>query len=164
MLELRNVLVATDFGEASDAALQCGRNIARTFGATLHVLHVVDDVYARGLEAEPLDMWAKEQHDLTQTAVESLRRRVTPEDMKRYNERAVPRVAANAADAIVEFAGETRADLIVMGTHGRDAIDPLGIGSVSARVVHSAACPVLTVKRSGDAVAPVAVTRSAAKA
>ena len=164
MLELRNVLVATDFGEASDAALQCGRNIARTFKATLHVLHVVDDVYARGLEAEPLDMWAKEQHDLTQTAVESLRRRVTPEDMKRYNERAVPRVAANAADAIVEFAGETRADLIVMGTHGRDAIDPLGIGSVSARVVHSAACPVLTVKRSGDAVAPVAVTRSAAKA
>ena len=164
MVELRNVLVATDFGEASDAALQCARRIARTFGARLHVLHVVDDVYARGLEAEPVDMWAKEQHDLTETAVESLRRRVTPEDTKRYNERAVPRVAANAADAIIEFAGETRADLIVMGTHGRDAIDPLGIGSVSARVVHSAPCPVLTVKRAAGASARVAVTRSTATA
>jgi nucleotide-binding universal stress UspA family protein len=164
MLELRNVLVATDFGEASDAALQCARRIARTFGARLHVLHVVDDVYARGLEAEPLDMWDKEQHELTETAVESLRRRVTPEDTKRYNERAVPRVAANAADAIIEFASETRADLIVMGTHGRNAIDPLGIGSVSARVVHSAPCPVLTVKRAAGASADVAVTRSAAEA
>ena len=44
MIALKNILVATDFGEASDAALAYGRELARTFGATLHVLNVADDV------------------------------------------------------------------------------------------------------------------------
>jgi nucleotide-binding universal stress UspA family protein len=162
MLQIRNVLVAADFGKASDAALQYGRNIARTFGATLHVLHVVDDVYARGLEAESLNMWAEQQDELQQAAVENLRQRVTPDDARTFNERVVTRVAGNTADAIVEFAGETPIDLIVMGTHGREAVDPHDIGSVSARVVHGAPCPVLTVKRALEASVTAAVTRSTA--
>ena len=47
MIALKSILVATDFGEASDAALAYGREMARAFGATLHVLHVADDVYVR---------------------------------------------------------------------------------------------------------------------
>src|SRR3954468_10524115 len=41
MITLKNILVATDFSEPSDAALAYGRALARTFNATLHVLHVV---------------------------------------------------------------------------------------------------------------------------
>src|SRR4029450_8835268 len=40
MIKLENILVATDFGEASQTALTYGRSLARTFGARLHVLHV----------------------------------------------------------------------------------------------------------------------------
>ena len=47
MIALKKVLVATDFSEAADAALAYGRALARTFGATLHVLHVADDMYMR---------------------------------------------------------------------------------------------------------------------
>ena len=47
MIALKKILVATDFSEAADAALAYGRALARTFGATLHVLHVVDDMYMR---------------------------------------------------------------------------------------------------------------------
>jgi nucleotide-binding universal stress UspA family protein len=47
MIALKNILVATDFGEAADAALAYGRELARTFDATLHVLNVADDVYVR---------------------------------------------------------------------------------------------------------------------
>ena len=47
MIALKSIVVATDFGEASGAALAYGRELARTFGATLHVLHVADDVYVR---------------------------------------------------------------------------------------------------------------------
>ena len=47
MIALESILVATDFGEASDAALAYGREMARAFGATLHVVHVADDVYVR---------------------------------------------------------------------------------------------------------------------
>ena len=44
MILIKNVLVATDFSEPSDAALNYGRELARTFTATLHVLHVADNV------------------------------------------------------------------------------------------------------------------------
>ena len=44
MILIKNVLVATDFSEPSDAALNYGRELARTFTATLHVLHVADKV------------------------------------------------------------------------------------------------------------------------
>ena len=43
MIKIENVLVPTDFSEASDSALVYGRTLARTFDAHLHVLHVVDD-------------------------------------------------------------------------------------------------------------------------
>ena len=47
MITMKNILVATDFGEASDAALAYGRTLARTFGATLHVIHVAENVMMR---------------------------------------------------------------------------------------------------------------------
>jgi nucleotide-binding universal stress UspA family protein len=161
MFELKNVLVATDFGDASDAALQCGRKIARSFGATLHVLHVVDDVFARGLEGTPFEEWGDQQRELQRTALDSLRQRVTSEDTTKYGEEVVTRVSSNAADAIVQFTGEMPVDLIVMGTHGRGAIDPLEVGSVSARVVHAAPCPVLTVKEPAHSAAPAALAQNA---
>jgi len=46
MITLKNILVATDFSEASDAALTYGRALARNFGATLHLVHVVGNVNA----------------------------------------------------------------------------------------------------------------------
>jgi hypothetical protein len=42
MIPVNSLLVATDLGPTSEAALTYGRNIARAFGATLHVLHVAD--------------------------------------------------------------------------------------------------------------------------
>ena len=45
MITIKNILVPTDFGEASDAALMYGRELASRFGAELHVLHVADNMY-----------------------------------------------------------------------------------------------------------------------
>ncbi len=44
MIAIKNILVPTDFGEAADAALTYGRELASRFGATLHLLHVVDNL------------------------------------------------------------------------------------------------------------------------
>ena len=52
MITINNVLVATDFGEASDSALRYGRELAGRFGATLHVLHVVENFYVTTFGAE----------------------------------------------------------------------------------------------------------------
>src|ERR1700674_4701870 len=52
MIRLKKILVATDFGESSEAALAYGRDLARGFDATLHVLHIVQNVYTQfGTEA-----------------------------------------------------------------------------------------------------------------
>jgi nucleotide-binding universal stress UspA family protein len=47
MIALKNVLVATDFSEPSRTALEYGRAFARTFGATLHVVHVVENGFTQ---------------------------------------------------------------------------------------------------------------------
>ena len=47
MITLKHILVPTDFSESSDAALRYGRDLARGYGATLHVLHVTDDLAVR---------------------------------------------------------------------------------------------------------------------
>ena len=47
MFTLKDVLVATDFGEAAETALNYGRELARRFGAKLNLVHVVDDFDAR---------------------------------------------------------------------------------------------------------------------
>ncbi len=44
MVVLKNILVATDFSEPSTVAMAYGRDLARAYGATLHVLHVVEDI------------------------------------------------------------------------------------------------------------------------
>src|SRR4051794_6615928 len=50
MIALNKVLVATDFGPASDSALQYGRALARGFRAALQVLHVTENVFARATD------------------------------------------------------------------------------------------------------------------
>ena len=47
MILLKNILVATDFSDASEAALTYGRDLARSFDGTLHVLHVAENILAR---------------------------------------------------------------------------------------------------------------------
>ena len=46
-MAIKNILVATDFSEPSGVAMAYGRDLARTYGAQLHVLHVVDDIVLR---------------------------------------------------------------------------------------------------------------------
>lgn len=142
MIELTNVLVATDFSESADNALRYGRALARSFDATLHVLTIVEDVFHRGLEAESPQIWVDAQADAEERARRLLASRVNTD----ADERAVARTSNNPAEAIVAYARETHADVIVMGTHGPKQTSPIGLGSVAEKVVRTAPCPVLTVK------------------
>jgi nucleotide-binding universal stress UspA family protein len=53
---------------------------------------------------------------------------------------------------IVKVAGEERADMIVMGTHGRSGLNRVLLGSVAERVIRLAPCPVLTVRQTQSGV------------
>lgn len=148
MLVLKHILVATDFGDAAANALAYGREFARRYDATLHVVHVVDDVGARLLASAglPYDV-APLQADLDQLERRRLEDLLTEEDQRELRIRLLQRVSTSPARAIVEYAADAKIDLIILGTHGRGAISHLVMGSVAERVVRTAPCPVLTVRQ-----------------
>jgi nucleotide-binding universal stress UspA family protein len=146
MIKIANVLVATDFGKASDSALAYGREFARTFGARLHVLHVVENpmIWA-GSESVGVDL-VRMQKDLEDAAVQQMDRLLTPEDRQQLRAVSVIRTGRTAAVEIVSQAKLANIDVIILGTHGRTAVSHMLMGSVAEKVVRLAPCPVLTVR------------------
>jgi nucleotide-binding universal stress UspA family protein len=140
-LPLRRVLVPSDLSDAAAGAL----NLAFVWGAALrmptssggetalHVLHV----HAPGEAGH--DGAARELHDQVQGAGG----RTGCGTMLRVHEHVVESGAA--AEAILRFAREHGADLLVMGTHGQTASRRELVGSVSSLVARRARCPVLLV-------------------
>ncbi len=147
MISLKRILVATDFGEAAEAALCYGRELARAFGARLDVAHVVENVLARGFGADGyVASYPDLQQDVEQAARRQLDSIVTAEDRETLQGCAVLLTSNSPAYAIARYARDEKVDLIVMGTHGRGAFAKLLMGSVAERVVRTAPCPVLTVR------------------
>src|SRR5438046_5295508 len=103
MIALRHVLVATDFSPASNAALTYGRALARTFGASLHVLHVMENPFLRPTTADPRVNKA--------AVVRTLNEQLTEEDRRDLRGRAVMDASDSAADAIVAYATEAEIDV-----------------------------------------------------
>jgi len=148
MITLRKVLVATDFSAPSEAALAYGRELARNFGATLSVVHIVDDIIARayGIDGGVIVTDPDVQRQYEATAREQVEALLTANDRIDLKASATILVSNTPAAAIVSYAREASVDLIVMGTHGRGGVAHLLMGSVSERVVRTAPCPVLTVR------------------
>lgn len=146
MMKITNVLVATDFSDASESALLYGREFARTFGATLHVLHVVENpVMWAGAEAVSVD-FARLQAELEAGAHNTLNRVITAEDREQLGAVTVVRTGSSPAFEIAVYAKGEGIDVIVIGTHGRGLLGHLLMGSVAEKVVRIAPCPVLTVR------------------
>ncbi len=155
MILLENVLVPTDFGDASNCALRYARALGAAFGSSLHVLHVVENLVAHAWTAEAYvtalpGLLDEVAHD----AEERLNRLLTEEDRTRLRAKPVV-VTGSPAVEVVRYAEENGIDLIVMGTHGRGAVEHMLLGSVAEKVVRKACCPVLTVRdRQRDFVVP----------
>ena len=146
MIRLKRILVATDFGESSEAALTYGRDLARGFDAALHVLNVVQNVYTQfGTEAY-VSVLPDLQRDVEEAARMRLEALLSEEDRTMLHATPVVRTSGAPASAIVEYANQAKIDLIIMGTHGRGAVAHMLMGSVAERVVRTAPCPVLTVR------------------
>ncbi len=124
-LTVRDVLFATDFSEASRLAGQTAAELARHFGARLHVLHVVPPVTDPAPAPDALRAAAAELgaglRVVTATA------------------------SGRAASQIVDYARGNAIDLIVVGTYGRTGVSHAILGSVAEAVVRRAGCRVLTV-------------------
>lgn len=141
----RRILAATDFGLHSKAALQYAMEFADGFGAELHVLHVVSDPATThpeiGLSMLPLSQFREEIEEGGRKQLDEVNVSKTHPNVSVHK---VLRVGP-ALTGIVDYAKEADIDLIVLGTHGRNALSQVLIGSVAEKVVRHAPCSVLSV-------------------
>ena len=161
MVPFKQILVATDFGPAADRALAYGADLARRFGATLHVVNVVDNVSAlvTPIAPSPIDLGTV-QKEAEHEARERLRLLLLRECPDLDAKEALL-VSHRPAFAILDYARESDIDLIVAGTHGRSGLSDLFLGSVAQKLVRSATCPVLTTHALEATPEPVAVAAPA---
>jgi len=118
MIALKNILVATDFSEPSAVALDYGRNLARSYDATLHVVHVIEESLA--LHGPEIGFaYADIQRNIEAAVRRDLDAALSADDRRTLNARTVITRAGNVSHAITEYAKNNAIDLIIVGTHGR---------------------------------------------
>jgi nucleotide-binding universal stress UspA family protein len=139
MLSIRTVLFPTDFSDRSMAAFDLACSLARDYSAELVVAHVASPPVqgvSEGMVVELPTGW----EDAVRTRLAAVR---TDDPRVRLTHRFE---VGDPADEIVRLAGEVKADLLVMGSHGRTGLRRLLAGSVAEEVMRKAPCPVLTVR------------------
>jgi nucleotide-binding universal stress UspA family protein len=147
MARFTRILVPTDFSPASEAALAAATELADRFGASIHLLHVLEDPYSTSAYAT--EVYGFLPPGLRETWQENAEKRLQalmPRDQGTRSGGSYAVVFGAPARAIVDHAHGAGIDLIVMGTHGRSGVAHLLLGSVAERVVRTAACPVMTVR------------------
>jgi len=146
MKHIRRILHPTDFSGASGAAFARAVEMARANRAELLVLHVlspvvpmVGDGYVAPQLYEQIESSARVE---AQRQLDRLLARA-----KKAGARAKGvLVNGSPSEQIARLARSKRADLVVIGTHGRTGLAKFFLGSVANRVVSTATCPVLTVR------------------
>jgi nucleotide-binding universal stress UspA family protein len=147
-IQFRRILCAVDFSESSLDALALAINLAEEADAQLTLLHVVE--FPPVLVGEPA-VPVPDLSRVREAAAADARRKLhelIPEQARTYCTVDTAVVEGRAYRKILRHATEQRSDLIVMGVHGRGALDLLVFGSTTHHVIRASACPVLIVRRS----------------
>ena len=143
-MKIKRILCPTDFSAIAEKAVEYAVFLASSHNAELQLLHVVD--YLHGFDnylilsmtpheiSERMEKHANE--DLSEV-VNQIKESVKTEKAVRHGKASVQ---------IIKMAREMKADLIVMGSHGRTGLSHVIIGSVAEAVVRHAYCPVLVVR------------------
>jgi nucleotide-binding universal stress UspA family protein len=144
-MKIKRVLVPIDFSEESLQALDYAIDIGEGFEPEFVVLHALEQLqfaemgHMYGAGAQTL---IDEQRRAARTELTALGERLK----KRPVRCRTVLLQGTTYRAIVDAAKRLKADLIVMGTHGRTGMSRLLLGSVAELVVRHAECPVLTVR------------------
>jgi nucleotide-binding universal stress UspA family protein len=138
-ISLKNILFATDFSQAADAAAPIAIQIARNYGAKVYGVHV-----------SPFDNYAAQAPDAW-SAMTQLAEKETKKHTERLNdqlqgiEHEVVIGEGNIWEVVSNLIKEKEIDLVVLGTRGRTGLGKTVLGSVAEQILRQSPCPVLTV-------------------
>jgi nucleotide-binding universal stress UspA family protein len=144
-MAIRRILYPSDFSPASRPASKRAVELARALRSQLLIVHVMGPLPTIGegyITPETVERLLQSQRLLAQRQLRALVTRAKAAGVRASGllvETGMPH------EQIVRVARRKRADMIVMGTHGRSGLTRLLLGSVAARVIATAKCPVLTV-------------------
>jgi nucleotide-binding universal stress UspA family protein len=144
MAEIKTLLFATDFSKGSARACDLARSLADTCGASLTLLHVINEFSDRNARKVSAEVYEKLAAEIEKHAVE---------DMQEFRDRyfkdmpVTTQIAVGKShEEIIRQGKKIGADLILMGTQGRAGIEKMLMGSTAEKVVRSSPIPVLTVR------------------
>lgn len=134
-ISFKNILFLTDFTESSNAAMAYATGVARHYNAQLYAGHCCDPVILTETAGVPI---LQEVEDASRTQLDTITKQTGPRSIALF-------ARGSVAEAVPHWINEHGIDLIVMGTHGRQGLSRLLLGSTAEAIVRSATCPVLTV-------------------
>lgn len=143
----KKILCPVDFSQFTQDVVNYALDLAKKYGAELHIMHVVPNMtYFTPYESflTPENLVAIEKN--IQDEVERNFTKLLKEDKvptKRVIKTGVPFVE------IIDYARSESVDLIVMGTHGHTGLEHILIGNVAEKVVRKSPCPVMTIRPKG---------------
>lgn len=146
-MEIKTILLPTDFSECGNYALSYAASLARTFRASIICINVIEPIVPTvgytGM-AEPLPI-ADIAEQLEDSAERELPKLAECDECAGLDIEELV-VHGEAASEIVRVAKEREVDLIVIASHGRTGLGRILFGSTAESVVRHASCPVLVVK------------------
>jgi nucleotide-binding universal stress UspA family protein len=148
-MNVKTILVTTDFSETATKAFAPARTLAEKFGAKVVLAHIEPD----RLPPIVVEYAAVGVNDILRDQRKRARERLVQLSAEHFGSEAdVDTIVTDGTPhvEIVRLAEQRRADLIVMATHGHGFISHAILGSTTERVVRRAPCPVFVVRDTGQ--------------
>lgn len=148
MSSLKSIVLTTDFSDCAKTAIPVAVDLAKNLSAKLYLVHVIlppmpYPSYPYGVVLENHER-AQNHQDLEEKALNAMVTWMGEAGKNIHYERVI--LDGSPAERIVEYLKDKKIDLLVMGTHGYGTLKRFLLGSIANYLVHSAPCPVLTVK------------------
>jgi nucleotide-binding universal stress UspA family protein len=143
----KNILIAVDGSTASQRGLAEGLRLAKAIGGRVVLVHVVNalllesEIASTAYYQALAEAFRKDGSEILAAAAAVAREADVP-----FERKLIEKIGAHASDEIVKAAKDERADLIVLGTHGRRGLKRLVMGSDAELVLRHSPVPVLMVR------------------
>lgn len=146
MINIKKILVPTDFSETSKYAMEYALELAKSFNAEVEIVHVIFDESQVVAFYLPQVTFQNLDQELEDAANKQMQEFLSSFPILNEIIYSVKMLKGTAFVEIINEAKEYNADMIVIGTHGRTGLEHVLFGSTAEKVVRKAPCPVLTVK------------------
>jgi universal stress protein A len=150
MKRVKKILCPVDFSEISDEALEIAIQMAEKFGSTFSILYVLPrpayyDWTLTGMSNIVLDDYFEKSKKEAETKIKNLKQIIeTDHPFLEVDYEISDKM--DTAQAIIDKAKASKADLVVLGSHGRRGMNRILLGSVAESVLRHAGCAVMIYK------------------